>query len=822
MKIVILSAQVTIITCCLFFIGCKSAKNESIKEITFSKEGRSEILFNDGWRFFRGDSPGAEGQKFDDSAWRLLDVPHDWSIEDLPGTDSPFDPEAVSQVSGGFTTGGTGWYRKSFVLPEEVSGKKVLIQFDGVYMNPEIWINGISIGSHPYGYTSFWYDITDHLKFGKSNILAVKVRNEGANSRWYSGSGIYRHVWLKIIDQVSVEQYGTYITTPVVEKDSAVVRVRTKVNNQSADQLKVMVITRILSAGEEELTTKITEEALGKNSSYEFEQSLTINSPELWSTDTPNLYKAISEIYYEDKQVDKVETIFGIRTIQFDAADGFRLNGVQMKLKGGCYHHDNGPLGAKSYDRAEERRVELLKASGYNALRCSHNPPSPAFLDACDRLGMLVIDESFDMWKEKKNPFDYHLYFNDWWERDIENMVLRDRNHPSVIMWSIGNEIPNRHTPEVVEVAKMLGDRVRLLDPTRPVTAAVNDLKPDKDPFFATLDIAGYNYASGGDHNKKAIYSDDHKRVPERIMAGLESYPLEAFGAWMDVVDNPYVIGDFVWTAWDYIGEASIGWRGYMQEKNFFPWNLAFCGDIDICGWKRPQSYYRDALWMKDQLSLFVTPPVPSFDPNPNRMSWSKWHWFDAVADWNWKGYENKPFEVNVYSSCEEAELFLNGKSLGKKPTNRSTKFMANWNVPYQEGELRAIGYNKGKQVNSATLRTAGEPTQLKLTTDRESIIADGQDLAYVTVQLVDGNGVQDPKAENLVKFEIEGPGSIVAVGNANPLSLESYVLPQRKAWQGRCMVIVKSNDHKGKIVLKATCEGLISSESSLVEITTN
>ncbi len=809
-------------TCCILNYGCKSNPDEKIKELIFSKEGRSEILFNDGWRFFRGDSPGAEGPKFDDSSWRLLDLPHDWSIEDLPGTDSPFDPEAVSQVSGGFTTGGTGWYRKSFVLPYEVSGKRILIQFDGVYMNPEIWINGISLGNHPYGYTSFWFDITDHVIYGKSNILAVKVRNEGANSRWYSGSGIYRHVWLKLIDPVNIAQYGTYITTPIVEKDSAVVRVRTKVNNQSADQLKVVVITRILSAGEEELTTNTMEQSVGKDSSYEFEQSLTISSPELWSTDAPTLYKAISEIYSKDILVDKVETLFGIRTIRFDAVNGFRLNGIQMKLKGGCYHHDNGPLGAKSYDRAEERRVELLKASGYNAIRCSHNPPSPAFLDACDRLGMLVIDESFDMWKEKKNPYDYHLYFNDWWERDIENMVLRDRNHPSVIIWSIGNEIPNRHTPEVVEVAKMLGDRVRLLDPTRPVTSAVNDLKPDKDPYFATLDIAGYNYASGGDHNKKTIYSDDHKRVPERIMAGLESYPLEAFGAWMDVIDNPYVIGDFVWTAWDYIGEASIGWRGYMQEKNFFPWNSAFCGDIDICGWKRPQSFYRDALWMTNQLSLFVTPPVPSFEPNPNRMSWSKWHWFDAVSDWNWKGYENKLFEVSVYSSCEEAELFLNGKSLGKKPTNRTTKFMANWNVPYQEGELRAIGYNKGKQVNSAVLRTAGEPTQIKLTADRQSIIADGQDLAYITVQLVDGNGIPDPKAENLVKFEIEGPGSIVGVGNANPVSLESYVLPQRKAWQGRCMVIVKSNDQKGKIVLKASAEGLVSTDSGQIEITTN
>jgi beta-galactosidase len=384
-------------------------------------------------------------------------------------------------------------------------------------------------------------------------------------------------------------------------------------------------------------------------------------------------------------------------------------------------------------------------------------------------------------------------------------MVLRDRNHPSVIMWSIGNEIPNRHKPEVVELAKMLGDRVRLLDPTRPVTSAVNDLKPDKDPYFATLDVAGYNYASGGDHNKKAIYSDDHKRVPERIMAGLESYPLEAFRAWMDVVDNPYVIGDFVWTAWDYIGEASIGWRGYPQEKNFFPWNLAYCGDIDICGWKRPQSYYRDALWKSDQISIFVTPPEPSFEPNPNRASWSKWHWFDVVADWNWKGYENKPIEVNVYSSCEEVELFTNNKSLGRKKTDRSTRFMATWSVPYKEGELKALGYTGGKQVNSTNLSTASEPSQIRMTADRSEIIADSQDLCYITVELLDEKGIRNPQAENKLKFDIEGPGEIIGVGNANPVSTESYTAAERNAWLGRCLVIIKTKNEGGKIILNAS-----------------
>jgi beta-galactosidase len=422
---------------------------------------------------------------------------------------------------------------------------------------------------------------------------------------------------------------------------------------------------------------------------------------------------------------------------------------------------------------------------------------------------MLVIDEAFDMWNEQKNPNDYHLWFHNWWKKDIENMVLRDRNHPSVVMWSIGNEIPNRQKPEVVQTAKMLADFIRNIDPTRPITSAVNDLNPDKDPYFATLDIGGYNYASGGDHNQAGIYAQDHIRVPERIMVGTESFPLEAFGSWMDVVDHPYVIGDFVWTAFDYIGEASIGWRGYWQKQDFFPWNLAYCGDIDICGWKRPQSYYRDALWKENQLSIWVTPPEPSFEPNPERQDWSKWHWLDAVDDWNWKGSEGKTMEVSVYSSCEQVELFLNGKSLGKKPTNRTTKFIAVWQVPYQPGTLKAVGFTKKKQVIVSELKTAGEPVNIKFSADRTQIKADGQDLSYITIELTDANGIRNPKSEKLVRFEIEGPGTIVGVGNANPISLESCLLPERKAWKGKCLVIVKSEIEKGTITLKASSPGL-------------
>lgn len=766
-------------------------------------------LFDDNWRFHRGGAQGAESPDFDGSGWQKIDLPHDWSIEDLPGTRSPFDKDAISQVSGGFTTGGTGWYRKSFVVPEDQKGKLVRIQFDGIYMNSEIWLNGELVGSHPYGYTSFMFDLTAKIKFGQPNILAVKVMNEGQNSRWYSGSGIYRHVWLSLLDPVHVAQWGTFITVPEVQPNEAQVVIQTTVENSDQKEAVVKLVTRIVDAQGRELKTVTSTDTLKAADSYKFGQRFPVGNPQLWSPDSPVLYTAVNEVYCNNQLVDRNETKFGIRSISFDAQNGFRLNGKPMKLKGGCVHHDNGPLGAKAYDRAEERRVELLKASGFNAIRCAHNPPSPAFLDACDRLGLLVMDEAFDMWRIGNNPYDYHLWFDAWWQKDIESMVLRDRNHPSVILWSIGNEIRNMESPEVIEVAGMLGQYVRQLDSTRPVTAAVNGLRPQKDPFFAQLDVCGYNYAAGGDHLKNDIYADDHQRLPERIMFGSESYPFEAFGAWMAVKDHPFVVGDFVWTAFDYIGEASIGWRGYWQDSNFFPWTLAFCGDIDICGWKRPQSFYRDALWKENQLSVFVKPVKPSFPENPDKQSWSKWNWHDVVADWNWKGNENRPFEVTVYSSCDTAELFLNGKSLGKKPTARAQQFTAQWSVPYQPGELKAVGYSAGKAVATSSLQTSGATKQIKLSPDRTTLEANNQDLSYITVELTDENGLVNPKEERLLKFELQGEGSIVAVGNANPVSLESYQLPQRKVWRGRCLVVVKSTGKPGSITLTASAQGL-------------
>ena len=781
------------------FATCMKGQNDTL---------RASSLFDFDWRFHRGGALNAHKPEFDDSEWQAIDIPHDWSIENMPGTNSPFSPDAISQVNGGFTTGGSGWYRKTFIIPEDQSTKRIVIQFDGIYMNPEIWINGVTLGSHPYGYTSFWFDITEHIKFGKPNILAVKVRNEGENSRWYTGSGIYRHVFLKILEPVHVSQWGVTISTTEISIASAKINIKTSVNNQSENPLQVKVITRTLNSRGEESAKTESGQLIEKEDVSEFLQNAIVLNPQLWSPETPNLYTAISEVFTNGKLVDRVVTKFGFRTLQFDAVNGFQLNGEKLKLKGGCVHSDNGPLGAKSYDRAEIRRVELLKASGFNAIRCTHNPPSPAFLDACDQLGMMVIDEAFDMWQDGKNSSDYHLYFDKWWQRDAESMIKRDFNHPSIILWSIGNEIPKMNTTEVVNKAKEISAFVQQCDPTRQITAAVNVFGTEIDPFVATLDIAGYNYGSVGTNLTDGIFDIDHKRLPSRTMMQVESYPLDAFKSWMDVKDHDWVIGDFVWTAFDYIGEASIGWRGYWQEHNFYPWNLAFCGDLDICGSKRPQSYYRDALWNENQLSVFVKPPQPSFEENKDRVSWSRWHWDDVLADWNWKGFENQPMEVNVYSSCEEVELFLNGKSVGRLRTNRSTEYKAIFNVAYQPGELKAVGYSNGKEVKISVLKTADEPSQIQLIADRSEIKADGQDLCYIVVNLTDDK-IRNPKAENLIKFDIEGPGRIIAVGNSNPVSTESYTNAERKAWHGQCLVIIKSERKEGKIVLKVSSANL-------------
>jgi beta-galactosidase len=763
---------------------------------------------NKDWRFYQGENPYQHGQNPDDSTWQVVDLPHDWSIEQERNAANP------SGSAGGYFPMGRGWYRKTIEAPEEWRGKKVLVEFEGVYMNADVWVNEHFLGHHPYGYTSFVYDLTPYLKYGAQNVVRVLVENSGQlNSRWYSGSGIYRPVWLLVAEPVHVAHWGISITTSEVSNETATVHVCTKVENEGDVAHEVTVHIRIIAPEGAAAGAAAARTALAAGGQYEFAQDLQVSTPNLWSPDNPALYMLETEVIAGGKVVGTTTTNFGIRRLHFSAAHGFLLNGQPLKLKGGCVHHDNGVLGAASYPRSEERKVENLKASGFNAIRCAHNPPAPAFLDACDRLGMLVIDETFDCWRDGKNPHDYHVVFDDWWQRDADSMLYRDRNHPSIILWSIGNELMERGRPEGWAIAHMLADHVRSVDPTRPVTAAMCGpwgdqwQWPQSAGFFAALDVGGYNY-------QWRQYLTDHEQHPERMMIGTESFPLEAFDNWMSVLDNNYVLGDFVWTSLDYLGESGIGRVHFGGEKEQFlgqyPWHQAYCGDLDLCGFKRPQSYYRDVVWQTGSpLYIAVHYPVPE----GQTLKITLWGWPDVGANWTWPGKEGQTFKVDVYSAFEKVELFLNDKSLGIQPTSKAERFMASFEVPYAPGELKAVGYSGDQPTASRTLKTSGAAAQVRLTADRPIIQADGNDLSYVTVEVLDAAGQVCPDADNVISFTVSGEGSLLAVGSGNPVNTESYRGAQHKAFRGRCLAVVKSNGKQGEIRLQAQADGLNGTE---------
>jgi beta-galactosidase len=725
------------------------------------------------------------------------------------GRVGPFDPGAsAGGAATGHVLGGTGWYRKHFRLDAADNGKVVSVRFDGVYMDSTVWLNGQLLGDHPYGYTSFAYDLTPHLKpAGQENVLAVRVRNEGKNSRWYSGSGIYRHVWLTVTEPLHVALWGVYVTTPQVSGERATVKVATTVEGP-ADYAAASVRTRLVGPNGKVLKSSQTHaHLLGRTNRYA-EQVFEIASPHLWAVQTPSLYRAEVEVEAGGKVRDRAATTFGIRRLEVDAEQGLRLNGKPLKLKGGCVHHDNGPLGSAALDRAEERRVELLKANGYNAIRTSHNPPSPAFLDACDRLGVLVIDEAFDQWAEAKNPQDYHRFFQEWCERDIAAMVRRDRNHPSVVLWSIGNEIHERFNRP--DLARHLRQAVLADDRTRPITAAIcdtwdwpgQDWDRISDPAFEHLDIGGYNYLP---HK----YESDHARHPQRVMVCTESFPNDAFNCWAMVQQHPCVIGDFVWTALDYLGEAGLGHAVLDNEQNPqlmpWPWFNAWCGDLDLCGFKKPQSFYRDLVWGRSKLELAVHVPLP-----PGRSEkLSGWGWPDELQSWSWPVEEGQPMQVAVYSTCEKVRLELNGKKVGEKPVSGGSKLTAKFEVPYAPGTLRAVGLINGQEVASVALRSAGPPRKLRLTADRPEIRADRDDLSYVTVEVVDAAGQRVPYASVPVRFTVSGAGELAAVGSGNPCDPASFRKPERRTFQGRCLAILRPAGGPGKITLKAQADEL-------------
>jgi len=734
---------------------------------------------------------------------RMVDLPHDWSVEFERNGSNP------SGALGGFFRTGMGEYRKAFAAPEIWRGKKAFIEFEGVYMNAEVWLNGHFLGRHPYGYTSFALDLSPYLDFDAENTLQVVVNNAcQLNSRWYSGSGIYRHVWLMVADPVHLDHWSVYVTTPEVSQREATVRVRTTVLNESSVKTVVTLTSSVVSPYGTPAAESDTSAIIDPQAQAEFSQDLLVPSPQHWSPDSPDLYLLETQVSVGDRVVDSLTTPFGIRSLHVDAERGFLLNGRPLLLKGGCVHHDNGVLGAASYDRSEERKVELLKASGFNAVRCAHNPPAPSFLDACDRLGLLVIDEAFDMWRAPKTPNDYHVYFDDWWQRDVESMVCRDRNHPSIVMWSVGNELVERGLPEGVEIARTLADQIRRLDPTRPITAAINGLRdkglgPWADDLFAVLDVCGYNY-------KEEAYRADHARVPDRVIYGSESAPAALFEHWTSVEELNYVIGDFVWTSLDYLGESGIG-RVVPEGEPYsflpdYPWHQANCGDIDLCGFKRPQSHYRDVLWGNGEPLYIAVHP-----PEPDGQTWTitRWGWPDVWPNWSWPGHEGEILKVDVYSACEQVALFLNGRSLGTAPTTRREKRIATFEVPYAPGTLKVLGYVGGELVAESEIKTVGRPAAIRLTPDREFCSARPGDLIFVTVEVIDQDGLVDPTADHLINFTIRGAGSIAAVGNSNPKSTEMYRGNQRQAFRGRCLVALKSNGESGEIVLQARADGL-------------
>lgn len=786
----------------------------------------SKQLFDSNWKFFMGDVEGAEKNSFIDKSWRDIDLPHDWSIENLPGQEpgkvvGPFSKTSIGTTATAYTVGGTAWYRKTFTLTDNKRINQTIVNFDGVYMNSEVWVNGKLVGSHPYGYTAFQFDITEFLNpAGKSNVIAVKVKNEGKNSRWYSGSGIYRHVWLIQKQSVHIAHDGVFVNTESISKNEANVTVSSTIENSANDNADVQLQIRIIDANGKVLTTSKTPVKNIKSGTEDITQRIKVPQAKLWSIETPNLYTAEVQVIANGKVTDQTVTTFGIRTIHFDAKTGFTLNGKTVKLKGGNLHHDNGFLGSATIDRAEERRVELMKANGFNAIRASHNPPSEQFLDACDRLGILVMDEAFDQWVRPKNPQDYSLYFREWWKKDLKSMIYRDRNHPSVILWSIGNELNERADSLGYAIRKELVAEAHRLDSTRPVTEGVCEFwdHPGRKwetaaPVFNDLDVAGYNYL-------QKAFESDHTEYPDRIIVSTESYAAEAYVFWQKVEKHAYVIGDFVWTGMDHLGEtgcgnAKIGQRsGPRVGLQPWPWFSNYCGDIDLCGNKKSQSYYRDVVWNNSKIEMMVHTPIPEGMVE----TYSYWGWPDEYQSWNWKGNEGKLMDVRVFSKSPRVRLELNGKIIGEQAIDTNTGITANFKVPYQAGVLKAIALDNGKEVASKELKTTGAPAKVRLTADRAKIKANRNDLSYVKVEITDAQGNLIPNANIPVHFAVSGVGEIAGSGNACPTDMESFNNPVCKTFRGQALAILRPLKElkTGVITLKAEAEGLTAGDINI------
>jgi beta-galactosidase len=752
-----------------------------------TRPGR-RVSFNQNWQFRLGDS-----------SWRQLNLPHDWSIEGEFREDNP------AGTGGGALPGGIGWYRKSFTIPLVASSEQIFVEFDGVYRNSEVWINGHYLGKRPYGYSSFTYELTPYLVSGrKPNLIEVKVDNsQQPNSRWYSGSGIYRNVWLTTVDPVHVEHWGTYVTTPEVNERSATVAIETKVHLQDGP---VNLTTIIQDANGREVA-RDTQKATPK-----VNQTLKVSSPKLWSDERPYLYKVISQLEQDGRITDRYETPFGIRTFRFDVDKGFFLNGKPVKIRGVCNHHDLGSLGAAINTRAIERQLEMLKAMGVNGIRTSHNPPAPELLELTDRMGFIVMDEAFDVWKTQKTKFDYHLDFDEWHQRDLEDMVLRDRNHPSVIIWSVGNEVMEQRTgAEGGKISRKLVAIVRNLDKTRPITSACNTFTLENTVLTeGDLDLVGPNYnqaksaqfremfpgrpfiwaetnSAVATRGKYTMPSDEVRHWPrqkEDILKLGPDYMCSSYDnstapwgstheeTWNIVKKNDFLSGMYIWTGWDYIGEPTP-----------FPWPAvsSYFGIIDLAGFPKDPYYMYQSEW--------TSKPVLHLFPH-----------------WNWK--QGDTVDVVAYFNADEVELFLNGRSQGtKRKQGEATQVF--WRLPYEPGVLKAVSRKNGRDVLTKEVRTAEQPARIELIPDRKTIKADGVDLSFVTVKVVDKNGTVIPNADHLIRFEVSGEGFIAGVDNGNQISHEPFKAKQRKAFHGMALAIVQATRKSGRIVLKASAANL-------------
>ncbi len=762
-----------------------------------------------------------------------VNLPHDFIINMHRSPDAPGGP------ANGFFGDGQGIYEKDLEIPEEWTGKRVVLDIDGAYMNAEIYLNQELISQHPYGYTPWLVDLTGHVKAGV-NRLRIVVQSRQPSSRWYAGGGLYRAVSLWVGEETGILPWDLFVTTPEVSGDRALVRCYVTLTTCSASPRPAKITASIVNGEGNTVAAGSVDTMVHPGNSAPAGISLTVLNPKLWSPDSPNLYDLRVQVAVPGQADEEAGTFFGIRKFEADAEHGLRLNGKPLMLKGGCIHHDHAFLGSAAYPRAEERKIQHLKAVGYNAVRISHYPPSLAMLEACDREGMILLDEAFDCWRTGKVPMDYHLYFEDWWERDVEAMVKRDRNHPCVFSYSIGNEIAERDgSSDGYAWAHRIADKIRSLDPTRFVTSALNGVfdmeafakavkeaggadkinfqnlaqtEKTKDTwgrktadYASSLDIVGYNYLFDR-------YPEDREKFPGRVIMATETHPFNTYDYWKAAMENPQVIGDFVWTAIDNLGEAGVGrvvWDREGGDHGFlgsYPWRSCFQGDLDLCLYRTAQSYYREIMWEafdghSDKIAMFTTHPRHTGDT-----FWGTgWHWRDVRDCWTfgdeWIG---KPVQVFVYADADEVAFRLNGRDLGRTGVE---KLEASMEIPYEKGKLEAVAYRNGEKIAETSLTTAEEKAKLVLQADRNVIRADHADLAFVALTLTDGDGNRVDDDETVLHAEVTGAGHLAGLGSGNPCTDEDYGVPCR-AYEGRAMAAVIA-DTAGEICIRAWADGV-------------